>query len=257
METLFPELKKPRKGEDYKAYYQRLKENQLAERDKRFYIEFSTKNPLSSKNPMIANQKEREIWRHLFFKKYGRERILKLLERYVIPCSEIEPELQQILTDDLLISCIGKLVRRYVKVRATELGGNKFKWYLVKENWKRESPNHLIWKFELKRITGCMIERHDNDTQGRFDAVWNVNKRKIFIEIVCKRQSIDQTFLNKTEEKMMTFVEDKHFLVILAPQRLHRYFRGAEEQFTRLLFLANSKTILPLLQKLSQTSLST
>jgi hypothetical protein len=252
-----PELKKPRKGEDYKAYYQRLKEYQLAERDRQFYLKIAQHNPYSSKNPVMANQKEREIWRQLFFQKFGRQRVLDLLERYVIPCSEVEPELQQILTDDLLISCIGKLVRKYNKVRATELGGNKFKWYLMKENWKRESANHLIWKFELKHLTGCMIERHDNDTQGRFDAVWNINKRKIFIEIVCKRQSIDQAFLNKTEIKMMSFVENKHFLVILAPQRLHRYFRGAEEQFPRLFFLANSKTILPLLERLSKTSLST
>lgn len=247
------DLQKPRNVEGYKEYYQRLKHTQLAERDRQFYLQYSRKNPLSSKDPIVANRKEREIWRELFYQKFGKTKILKLIEEYIIPCEHVEPELQQVLTDDLLISCIGKHIRRYQKVRATELGGNKFKWYLVKENWKRESANHLIWKFELKRLLGCQIEQHDNDTQGRFDAVLKKNAKTIIIEIVCKRQSIDQAFLNKTELKMQTFVEGKQFLAILTPQRLHKYFRGAEKQFPKLLYLANSKTILSLLDKLVNT----
>ncbi len=251
------EIERFEEKEDYTAYYRNRKNAQIAERDKQFYLAYSQLNPLSSKDPVIANKKERELWRNLFFQKFGKEKIMNCIERYVIPCDEVEPELQQILTDDLLISCIGKRIRKYKKVRATELGGNKFKWYLMKENWKRESPNHLIWKFELKRLFGCMIERSDRDTQGRFDAVLNINRKSIFIEIVCKRQSIDQAFLNKTETKMMSFVEGKQFMIVLAPQRLHRYFRGTEEYYSRLFFLVNSRTILPVIENLSGKCLST
>lgn len=246
----FPELIKPRKSENYDNYYQKLKEWQLNERDKLFHLQFSRFNPLSSKNPIIANQKERQIWRELFYRKFDRARIRSLLRRYVIACSELEPELTFVLTNNLLISCLGRRIRKYNKVRATQLGGNQFKWYLVKENWKRESPNHLIWKFELKRLLNCMIERPDADTQGRFDAVWKTNNRKIIIEIICKPQSIDYKFHEKIDTKAPE-MEGKGFIVLLAPQRLHKHLQILVEEHQDIVFLANSKNILDLLQQLA------
>jgi hypothetical protein len=246
----FPELPKPRKAEDYDSYYQKLKNWQLNERDKLFHIQFSSHNPLSSKNPIIANQKERKIWRELFYRKFSKEKIRSLLKLFVIPCDEVEPELEFVLTNDLLISCLGRRIRKYKKVRATQLGGNQFKWYLVKENWKRETPNHLIWKFELKRLLNCMIERPDADTQGRFDAVWNTNKRKIIIEIICKRQSIDYNFHEKIDTKAPE-IEGKGFIVLLAPQHLHKHLQVLAEEHPDIVFLANSKNILDLLQQLA------
>ncbi|MBI4146804.1 hypothetical protein HY489_05705 [Candidatus Woesearchaeota archaeon] len=243
------ELAPPVKGEDHKEYYRKLKAWQLQDRERRFYLQYSLQNPLSSKRPEVANAKEREIWRTMFFQRFGKNRLMELIQEYVIPCSEVEPELQHVLTDDLLISCIGKWLRRYNKVRATELGGNQFKYYLVKENWKRESANHLIWKFELKRLFNCQIEQHDNDTQGRFDAVLKKNGKTIIIEIVCKRQSVNQALIDKLLIKAPE-IERKGYFVVLAPQRIHKYLKGVEDGLPGTIHLTDSKNILSLLDTL-------
>ncbi|MEK6921845.1 MAG: hypothetical protein AABX82_08200, partial [Nanoarchaeota archaeon] len=178
------------------AYYQQLKRKQLREREALFYDLFTIENPYKSQDRKIANAKERELFRAVLYKHMNKARILQLLQHYVIPCSWLSDKELKLFTDPLFISIIDSRLRSYVRVRTTKLGSNQFAWYLMKENWKRESVAHLIWKFELKRLFGFVLE-HEIQEQFRVDLFKKRNEVTLIGEIVCTRQAIDAAFKRK------------------------------------------------------------
>jgi hypothetical protein len=150
------------------------------------------------------------------------------------------------LTDPLLITCIDRRLRRYVKVRATELGGNLFSYYLMKENWKNESVNHLVWKFELKHRFHFQIEQLDRSKRFRIDCVRHHNNRWVYVEIVCTRQSADLNFQHKIQE-IRKGLQGKDVLILLAPIRLHKCLLSLVEENV---FLVDSKSVIGVLKRL-------
>ncbi len=226
------------------AYYQQLKRKQLREREELFYDMFTVENPYRSQDKGIANAKERELFRAVLYKHMSKARILHLLQHYVIPCAWLSDKELKLLTDPLFISIIDSRLRPYVRVRTTKLGSNQFAWYLMKENWKRESVAHIIWKFELKRLFGFVLE-HEMQEQFRVDLFRKRNDVTVIGEIVCSRQAIDAAFKKKIEI-LLKEKKEQDVIFILAPVRLHKYlsFVGNKAQ------LLNAKTVISFLEAL-------
>lgn len=224
------------------AYYQQLKQKQLREREELFYEMFTVENPYKSQDRKIANAKERELFRTVLYKHINKTRILHLLQHYVIPCSWLSDKELKLLTDPMFISIIDSRLRSYIRVRTTELGCNQFAWYLMKENWKRESVAHIIWKFELKRMFGFVLE-HEVQEQFRVDLFRRRNDCTIIGEIVCTRQAIDAAFKRKVEI-LLKEQKEHDVLFILAPVRLHKYLA-----FEKVVLL-NAKTVISFLEGL-------
>jgi hypothetical protein len=164
----------------------------------------------------------------------------------VIPCSWLSDKELKLLTDPLFISIIDSRLRPYVRVRTTQLGSNQFAWYLMKENWKRESVAHIIWKFEIKRLFGFVLE-HEVQEQFRVDVFKKKNDVTIIGEIVCTRQAIDAAFKRKIEF-LLTKQKEQDVLFILAPVRLHKYFSFVGDKVA----LLNAKTIISFLESLAE-----
>jgi hypothetical protein len=235
-----------RKRLDKNAYYKKLKRQQLETIEQQFYDTFTVHNPLRSKDKTVANQKQRELHRTIIYQKIPKSRLFSLLKNYIIPCDNLSAFEIRVLTDPLLITCIDRRLRRYVKVRATELGGNLFSYYLMKENWKNESVNHLVWKFELKHRFHFQIEQLDRSKRFRIDCVRHHNNRWVYVEIVCTRQSADLNFQHKIQE-IRKGLQGKDVLILLAPIRLHKYLLSLVEENV---FLVDSKSVIGVLKRL-------
>ncbi len=226
------------------AYYKELKQKQLEEREQQFYETFTINNPYKSKDKKLANFKERVLMREALYKIIPKQKLLNLVKNYVISYSKLSSIETKILTDSLLISLIDKRLRPYKICRATKLGSNKFAYYLIKENWKNESINHLVWKFELKRLFKFHIEQPIKNM--RVDLLKKNKKSTIFCEIVCSRQVINQHFKEKIS-KISKMLKEKDKLLILAPVRLHKHLKQLCNQEKTV--LANTKNILTLLKR--------
>jgi hypothetical protein len=235
-----------RKRLDRNAYYQKLKRQQLETIEQQFYDTFTVNNPLRSKDKVVANRKQRELHRAIIYQKIPKSRLFNLLKNYIIPCDDLSAFEIRVMTDPLLITCIVRRLRRYVKVRATELGGNRFRYYLMKENWKNESVNHLVWKFELKHRFHFQIEQLDRSKRFRIDCVRHHNNRWVYVEIVCTRQSADRNFQHKIQE-LRNGLQGKDVLILLAPIRLHKYLLSLVEESV---FLVDSKSVIGVLKRL-------
>ena len=219
-----------------KQYYVERKRMQLEKREQLFFETFTLQNPYRSKD-------QRELLRAVLFQHCARKRILTLLKQYVIPCSQLSSVEMKILTDQLLISVIDKRLRPYFKVRATKLGSNSFAYYLMKENWKRESVNHMVWKFEIQRLFHFRVEQQVHKTY-RVDLLRNWKSKRIVIEIVCSRQAIDESFKRKVVVLAGGMVDQ---LIILAPTRLHKYLASWLPSNVTLL---NAKSVLQFCENL-------
>jgi hypothetical protein len=235
-----------RKRLDKNAYYKKLKRQQLETIEQQFYDTFTVHNPLSSKDKVVANRKQRELHRTIIYQKIPKSRLFNLLKNYIIPCDNLSAFEIRVLTDPLLITCIDRRLRRYVKVRATELGGNLFRYYLMKENWKHESVNHLVWKFELKHRFNFRIEQLDYSRRFRIDCVRHHNNRWVYVEIVCTRQSADKNFQRKIRE-LERGLKGRDVLILLAPTRLHKYLLSLASENV---LLVDSKNVLAVLKRL-------
>ncbi len=235
-----------RKRLDRNAHYQKLKRQQLETIEQQFYDTFTVHNPLRSKDKAIANQKQREIHRAIIYQKIPKSRLFSLLKNFIISCDSLSDFEIRVLTDPLMITCIDRRLRRYVKVRATELGGNLFRYYLMKENWKHESVNHLVWKFELKHRFNFRIEQLDRSKRFRIDCLRHHDNRLVYVEIVCTRQSADLNFQHKIQE-LKNGLQGNDVLILLAPTRLHKYLLSLVEENV---LLVDSKNVLGMLKRL-------
>jgi len=235
-------IKKQLKTNDY---YKQLKKRQLEKREKIFFNTFTINNPYRSKNTVIANQKERQLLKETIYNHIDKEKIYKHLKYYILPCTDLNSYEQKILTDTLLISCIDKRLRPYKKIKATKLGTNKINYYLIKENWKRETNNHLVWKFELKRKHGFIIEKAIH--KYRVDFYKKIKGKEIIGEIICTKQAITKNFKEKIQDISQKLGRDGT-IILLAPHRLHKHLKHLRQLNTQI---KNSATIIPYITNLN------